>query len=135
MIQLSCLSGIGCVLAEPDLRVTPLRRLSCNPKGFWKAWRDEVLQLKADWRVSSKELTVDAHVKTTAGIQKVNILIDTGAKIPLAFRKDFVDQRHVKMAAFPVRFSMADGKAMGVAQRESSWRKDCPLKTVRNPLQ
>ena len=80
------------------------------------------MQLKTDWRVSSKELTVDAHVKTTAGIQKAKFLIDTGAKIPLALRKDFVDQRHVKMAAFPVRFSMANGKSMGVAQRESSWR-------------
>jgi len=91
--------------------------LSCNPKRFWKAWQEKVLQLKADWRVSSKELTVDAHVKTTAGIQKAKILIDTGAKIPLAFRKDFVDQRHVRVAVFPVRCSMGDEKSMRVAKR------------------
>ena len=79
IIQLSCLSGIGCDLTVKDFTMTTLRRLTCNPKGFWKAWQDEVLQLTSDWRVSVKELALEAQVKTPAGIQNANNLIDTKA--------------------------------------------------------
>ena len=112
IIQLSCLSGIGCDLTVKDFTMTTLRRLTCNPKGFWKAWQDEVLRLTSDWRVSSKELALEAQVKTAAGIQNAKILIETGAKTPLAFRSNFIDPRYVRMAAFPVKFYMADGKPM-----------------------
>ena len=64
----------------------PLRRLSCDPKEFWTGWRQEILPLCADWRVAVKELVLPAHVKSRCGLQEASILLDTGAKIPLAFR-------------------------------------------------
>ena len=89
-----------------------MRRLSCNPKRFWESWRQEVLKLKCDWRVSTKELVLRAQVRSSAGIHDVKVLVDTGAKIPLAFRKGLFAKEALKVAQFPVHFSVADGQPM-----------------------
>ena len=55
--------------------------LQCDPKGFWDAWRKEILAFQCDWRVSTKELLLQAQFKDSDGIHEVRILVDTGAKI------------------------------------------------------
>ena len=39
-------------------------------------------------------------------------LVDTGAKIPLVFRKGLLASKSLRKATFPVHFSMVDGQRM-----------------------
>ena len=43
---------------------------------------------------------------------EVKVLVDTGPKIPIAFRRKLIPGRSLKTASFPVQFTMADGKPM-----------------------
>ena len=94
------------------LHASVTRRLSCNPKGFWSAWKEELLKPQHDWRISTKELILHARLKCTAGRKEVHILVDTGAKIPLVFRKDLFPKSCLKKASFPVHFSTVDEQRM-----------------------
>ena len=89
-----------------------MRRLTCNPKGFWSAWQREVLGLQDDWRLSAKELVLQAQLKCSTGVHAVQVLVDTGAKIPLVFRNGLIPLKALKKASFPVHFSTADGHDM-----------------------
>ena len=88
------------------------KRLTCNPKGFWNAWRRDVLRPQQDWRISPKELVLYAQVKLLDGRKNVRILVDTGAKIPLVFRNNLFPRHSLREASFPVRFSTVDGQPM-----------------------
>ena len=89
-----------------------LRKLTCSPKGFWSAWKDDLLQPQQDWRISPKELLLSAHMKSSAGIRQVTVLVDTGSRIPLVFRRGLVPSKVLKTASFPVKFKTADGNLM-----------------------
>ena len=105
----------GCVVARVDTspeQTLKSCKLSCDPKGIWEAWKEEVLHLQHDWRVSGRELLLQAHIRTINGIQNATILVDTGAKILLVFRRSLLPPNLLKVASFPVQFSMADGKPM-----------------------
>jgi hypothetical protein len=49
-----------------------IRKLSCDPKGFWKTWQQEILNLQCDWRTAAKELLLHAEVKTVSGVQSAD---------------------------------------------------------------
>ena len=91
-----------------------MRRLTCDPKGFWRTWQKEILQLKRDWKVGAKELLLKARVKGFVGTCDVRALIDTGSKAPLVFRTGFSPHATLKTAKFPVNFITADGQRMSV---------------------
>ena len=93
-IELRCSPGIGCVPHGEPFHVAVMRRLSCNPKGFWTTWQREVLDPQRDWRVSARELVLTAQVKCVTGLHNVQVLVDTGARIPLFFAK--VSSRKVR---------------------------------------
>ena len=111
-IQLRRLKGTGCAPIPEDLQAAVKQRLSCSPKGFWHAWREDILRMSQDWRISTKELVLQAHVKTAAGRQQFRVLVDTGAKIPLVFRHGLFPRRVLRKACFPVNFTTADGQPM-----------------------
>ena len=102
----------GCVELPEAFHVAGTRRLSCNPKGFWHAWREDLLRPQHDWRISTKELVLQARVKSAVGKQEVKILVDTGAKIPLVCRHGLFPKSCLKKASFPVHFSTVDGQRM-----------------------
>ena len=104
-------ANTGCV--QRDVRSdVGMRRLPCNPKGFWSAWKQDILQFQTDWRKSERELLLEASMKCTAGIFPVKVLVDTGAKIPLVFRRGLIEPASLKAAVFPVQFSTVDGRPM-----------------------
>ena len=76
-----------------------------------------MLQLKRDWRTSAKEMVLQGTLKSAKSTLDVSILVDTGAKIPLAFRKGLLAESTLRKAAFPVHFSLADGQAMDGGKR------------------
>ena len=45
-------------------------------------------------------------------MRQVQVLIDTGAKIPLVIRKGLFAKESLRKATFPVHFSMVDGQNM-----------------------
>ena len=51
-------------------------------------------------------------MKTAAGIRQVNVLVDTGSRIPIVFRRGLVPSGVLKTASFPVKFKTADGNLM-----------------------
>ena len=55
---------------------------------------------------------LDAQAKSSSAKQKFRVLVDTGAKIPLAFRQGLFAQKYLRKANFPVRFTTADGQHM-----------------------
>ena len=116
-VPLGCLRCSGCSPKPENVLTAAVRRLSCNPKGFWKAWQEDVLQLQRDWRISTKEMVLSAAMKTSSQTSDVSVLVDTGAKIPLAFRKGLLAEKSPRQAAFPVHFSLADGQAMDGGKR------------------
>ena len=112
MIRLHRIACAGSVRFQEDLHSVVIRRLPCNPKGFWKKWREDVLRLHQDWRISAKELVLSATLKCAAAMHKVRVLVDTGAKIPLVFRRGLLAGDALRKATFPVQFSMVDGQNM-----------------------
>ena len=112
IITLGRLVGIDRTTRREDLHVAVTRRLACNPKGFWRSWQEEILRPQHDWRISARELVLQAKVKSRAGSKDVRILVDTGAKIPLVFRKDLFPKSALKKACLPVQFSTVNGDIM-----------------------
>ena len=102
----------ACQGNDAHLHVVETRRLPCNPKRFWTTWREEVLRPCHDWRISTKELVVEAHARWPKGRRTVRVLVDTGAKIPLVFRKNLFPKTSLKKACFPVNFTTVDGQRM-----------------------
>ena len=111
-IRLSCPSTSESKLADKNSDTVVMRRLTCDPKGFWRSWQNEILQLQRDWRVGFKELMLKARIKGHAGSRDVRALIDTGAKAPLVFRKGLFPHGKLKAAKFPVSFTTADGQLL-----------------------
>ena len=89
-----------------------MKRLPCNPKGFWNSWQQSILRFQSDWRVDAKELVLDAYMKCRHGLYNVRVLVDTGAKIPLVFKHGLIPQDKLMKASFPVKFSTVDGQTM-----------------------
>ena len=100
-IRLNCLSIASRNVTVEDRNAVVMRRLSCDPKGFWKSWQEDLLQLQRDWRVDAKELTLSARVKGHAGTRDVRALIDTGAKSPLVIRKGVFPHDRLWPPSFP----------------------------------
>ena len=111
-IQLNRLTSAGCASVQEHLHAVAKQRLSCSPKGFWHAWREDILRKSQDWRISTKELVLDMIVRSAAGRQTVRVLVDTGAKIPLVFKHGLFLKGKLKQACFPVHFSTVDGQPM-----------------------
>ena len=111
-IQLSLLRDSGYAPKHEVLHSVEKRRLRCNPKGFWIAWQEDMLQPSHDWRTSTKQLILSASVKCSAGRRQVTVLVDTGAKIPLVFNKNLFKEDCLTKAIFPVHFTTADGQSM-----------------------
>ena len=113
IVQLGRLVDAGCIARRQEhLHADETRRLSCNPKGFWKAWREDILRLKHDWRTAAKELVLQVPVKCGHVSYEVRVLVDTGAKILLVFRHNLFPTTVLRKAAFPFRFSTLDGQTM-----------------------
>ena len=102
----------GCMLGKLDAPPVAIWKLACNPKGFWKAWKDDILRLKCDWRIAPMELKMLAKMRCSTGFKDVTILVDTGAKIPIAFRKGLLEPSALKKAQFRVHFSVENGQPM-----------------------
>ena len=111
-IQLGRLAAVKRSPFREDLHVVETRRLSCSPKGFWSSWREDILKPSHDWRESAREMLIQAMVKTPAGRTQVRVLVDTGAKVPLVFRKDLLPKPCLKKACYPVHFLTVDGQRM-----------------------
>ena len=86
--------------------------LSTDPRSCWSEWQKEVLDFQCDWRISTKEIVLEAQIWSLVGPQDVHILIDTGARIPIAFRSGLIEDKLLHKAQFPVKFSVADGQPM-----------------------
>ena len=57
-------------------------------------------------------MVLSAAMKTSPKTSDVSVLVDTGAKLPLAFRKGLLAVKSLRQAAFPVHFSLTDGQTM-----------------------
>ena len=112
IFRIGRLIGTASAIKHEDLHAGRIRRLSCNPKGFWKAWQEDVLRFKHDWRTSTKELVLHVNAKCGNDTFNVRILVDTGAKIPLVFQRGLIPSTSLRKAAFPVKFTTVDGQAM-----------------------
>ena len=112
IITLGRLVAIDRSFKQEDLHVAETRRLTCNPKGFWRTWREEILKPHHDWRISTRELVLQVKAKSKAGSVPARVLVDTGAKIPLVFRRDLFPRTCLKKARQPVVFSTVNGDIM-----------------------
>ena len=112
IIPLRSVANSGPIRSFKDVPESPERTLSVDPRSCWSQWQKEILEFQCDWRVSPKELVLEAQLRSPVGPQDVRALIDTGARIPIAFRQGLIDAVALHKAQFPVRFSVADGQPM-----------------------
>jgi len=108
-----------------------IRELAANTNAYLHRWRSDVLRLQGDWRVEPLELLLKARMKCVAGWMNVQVLVDTGAKIPVAFRKGLVDRKVLKEASFLVKVSVADGQQMEGGTHGMSIQLHLPVRRNR----
>ena len=112
LIPLRIVAAKGPSRSFKDVSEFPERTLPCDPQSCWSEWQKEILQFQCDWRVATKEIVLEAQIRSPDGPKDVRVLVDTGARIPIAFRTGLLDATRLLQALFPVRFSMADGQPM-----------------------
>ena len=94
----------------PSDNSVPCKTLPCDSLSCWSDWQSEILTYQCDWRSAPKEIILEAQIKYGNSVQNVRVLVDTGARVPIAFRKGLVEESQLIKAQFPGRFSVADGQ-------------------------
>ena len=82
---------------------------------YWKSWKLSIKRLP--YRLPpgvpcSRSLVLKVSCKCDAGEQQLSALVDTGAAVPIVFRRGLFAEKFLKKSVCPVKFVTASGQAM-----------------------
>jgi hypothetical protein len=96
-------------------------------KGAWKSWEAEYASPDPIFSCRQLELMVRATIKVGSFSCQASVLVDTGCRIPLLFKKGLIPVEFLEPARRPIRISTADGTPMSGGSRGCVLRVTLPV--------
>ena len=102
------------------LHVPPEEDKNISQSGFifpvdvpaWKSWENEVACPDPVFSCQQLELVVMATIAVSGFSCQGSVLVDTGCRVPLLFRKGLIPEKFLEPARRPIRITTADGTPM-----------------------
>ena len=105
---------------EVSLTFSAYEQMSSVDSGFlfpvdraaWKSWEEELISPDPTYFCRKLELVVSADIAVHPFHRQGSVLVDTGCRIPLLFRKGLIPDRFLESARRPITITTADGTPM-----------------------